>query len=451
MKRCLKVAILPGALSAMALTALSALAAKPVEEPVGQVFVTTLPEKAIVSCDGVLRDVSPVTITDLKPGPHIISATKQGHQDARQTVAVRANDKVAVELALEPILGLVLVHSTPAGADVQIGGAFRGKTPLLITDLPIGRHRVQFSKPGHAAREVELVVKDRVPVNVDVNLSSDASSVTVETSPADAKITVDGISKGPSPCNIDIQAGEHVLEVSLDGYQPFKQTFRIAAGRSETMKIDLKELMAELQVVSTPAGAKVYVDNQLKGETPLTISDVKPGALRLRVHAPGYEPMARDITIGRGQKLTEEFGLLSNCGAIEISTVPAGVKVVLDGKDAGTTVARTNDAEAASEVLRLDALQAGRHQLELLRSGYAPRSFSVDVEVGKTAGAKGVRLERRFTPDYEVRTVSEVHKGVLVDKDANGNVKLEIKPGVIVKFSSQDIRFAGPIRRDPAP
>lgn len=446
MKPCRKFASVPGPLATLLLTALSAFGGRQVEEPVGQVFVTTIPEKAIVSCDGVLRDVSPLTISDLAPGPHLISAAKQGHQDASQTAVVRANEKVAVELALEPILGLVLVHSTPAGAEVQVNGMFRGKTPLLMTDLPVGRHRVQLSKAGHAAREVEVAVKDRIPIKVDVGLTSDASSVTVEATPAGAKVTIDGISKGPAPCTMDMIGGEHTLEVALDGYHPFKQTFHLASGRSETMKIDLKELAAELQVVSTPAGAKVYIDNQLKGETPLTLPNLTPGSVRVRVHAPGYEAMARDITLGRGQKMTEEFGLVSTSGSMDISTVPSGVRVVVDGKEAGITTSKTNDADAVSEVLKVDPMQAGKHQVELSRTGYAPRSFLVEIEVGKTASARGVRLERKFTPDFEVRTLSEVYKGVLIEKDAKGNIKLEMKPGVSRTFEAQDVRYAAPIR-----
>jgi hypothetical protein len=442
MNRCRNFCLLPESLAALWLTALCAMAARPVDEPVGQIFVTTIPESAIVSCDGVLRDVAPLTIIDLAPGPHLVSATKQGHQDASKTVTVRANEKVAVELELEPVLGLVLVRSSPADADVQVDGAFRGRTPVLMTDLPIGHHRVQINKAGHSGREVDLNVKDRIPVKLDVNLASEATSIVVETTPPAAKITVDGISKDPAPCTIEMTPGEHSIEVALEGYQSFKQTFRLTAGRSETLKIELKELTAELRIVSAPSGAKVYIDNQFKGETPLTLQDMRPGSYRVRVQIQGYEPMPRDVILGRGQKLTEEFGLVSTCGAFEISTLPAGVRVVLDGKEAGVTAAKTNDENAVSEVLKIEMLEARKHQVELSRNGYASRTFSIDIEVGKTAAARGIRLERKFTPNFEVRTLSEVHRGVFVEKDKEGNIKLEIKPGVTVKFDASTIRSA---------
>jgi hypothetical protein len=436
-----------GAVAAAAAMAAAAMAEKTVQEPSGQVFVTTVPEKAIVYCDGVPHDVSPLTITDLRPGEHLISAAKQGHTDAQRTVVVRASEKVAVELTLEPVLGLVIVHSEPAGADVEVDGAFRGKTPLLMADLPVGRHRMRISKPGHTGKEVEHTVRDRIPARISVSLTSDAASLSVESSPTGARVTVDGLSKGNAPCTTEMQPGEHTVEIAMDGYQPVRQTVRLVANRSETVRVDLKELTSEIQVVSTPPKAKVYVDDQLKGETPLTLPELAPGTYRVRVQIPGYEPMRRDVTLGRGQKVTEEFGLLSTAGTLEVSTVPAGVRVAIDGREAGTTVARTNDAETASELLRIEMLQAGKHQVELARHGYAPRSFSVTIEAGKTATVQGLRMERRFTPDYEVRTVSEVYRGVLVEKDVRGSIKLEIKPGVIMKFDVTDIRYSAPIRQ----
>lgn len=432
----------------LAVSAGSSIAEKnAAQTPSGQVFVTTVPEKAIVSCNGVPHDVAPLTINDLPAGEHIISASKQGYTDAHKTVTVRSGEKVAVELALEPILGLVLVHSTPTAAEVQVDGAFRGKTPLLLTDIPIGRHRLQIGKAGHTSKEIELVVRDRIPVKVDINLASDASSLSVEATPAGAKVTIDGLAKGEVPCSTELPSGEHTVEVAMDGYQPVKHTVRLIAGRTETIRVALKELTAELQVASTPPKGKVYLDDQLKGETPLTLQDLAPGTYRVRVQVQGYEPMRREVTLGRGQKATEEFGLVSTSGALELSTIPAGVKVTVDGKDAGTTAAKTNDTEAASEILRVDMLQTGKHQVELVRNGYAPRSFSVSIEAGKTATVQGLRLERRFMPDYEVRTVSEVYKGVLIEKDIRGSIKLEIKPGVTMRFDANDIRYSAPIRQ----
>jgi hypothetical protein len=437
-----------GVASALAIAlacAHAAAAADPTSPPAGQLFVTTAPAGAVVSCDGVLRDVSPLKLTDLRPGPHLVSATKQGFLEARRTVDVRPNETVAVELALDPVLGLVLIHSTPMGSDVQIDGAFRGKTPLLVPDLPIGRYRVQVAKPGHSSREVELIVKDRVPVKLDVSLLSTASTLAISSEPSGAALTVDGIGKGTTPCTLDdVVAGDHVIEVSLEGYDPFRQTVRTQAGRSETVSVVLKAVPSELQVLTTPPGADVYIENQLRGQSPLALRDLKAGRYRVRVQMDGYDIMARDVSIDRGQRLIEKFGLLSIAGGLEITTLPPGVRVLLDGKEVGVTPAKPNEPGTASEPLRAASVPIGKHQIELVKHGFATRVVPVEIKQGETT-KQHFELARKFTPDYEIITPTASYKGMLLEKDAQGNIKLELRPGVVKNIPAAEVRMAVPI------
>jgi hypothetical protein len=67
--------------------------------------------------------------------------------------------------------------------------------------------------------------------------------------------------------------------------------------------------VAELRLQVTPRHAQVYVDGYYAG----TVDDydgmlqslkMQPGAYRLEITAPGYEPLWVDIRLNRGQKLT---------------------------------------------------------------------------------------------------------------------------------------------------
>jgi len=424
-----------------------AFAVPPAPQPSGQLFVTTVPAGAVISVDGVLRDPSPLRLTDLRPGRHLVSATKQGFLDARRTVDVRPNDTVAVELVLDPILGLVLIHASPTGSDVQIDGAFRGKTPLLVTDLPIGRYRVQLAKPGYSPRELDLIVKDRVPVKLDVSLQSTASTLMISSEPPGATLTVDGVGKGTTPCTIeDIVAGDHVVEASLDGYEPVRQTIRTQAGRSETVSMTLKAVPSELQILTSPSGAEVYIDNQLRGQSPLTVRDLKGGRYRVRVQLEGYDILARDVSIERGQKLIEKFGLLSIAGGLEITTIPAGVRVLLDGKEIGVTAAKPNDPGTASEPVKATNVPIGKHQLELARRGYANKVVPIEIKQGEVT-QQHFELDRKFIVDCEVVTPTGSYKGMLVEKDSEGNVKIELRPRVFKTIPAHEVRIFTPIEQ----
>ena len=419
------------------------------KEQGAQIRVVTDPPEAVVYCDGVLKDPAPLLINDLRAGEHLVTAVKQGYKDARKTISLMDGQKAAIEMKLDPVYGLVLVYSSPAGADVQIDGADRGKTPLLVHNLPLGKYRLKVNSQGYATKEIDLIIKDRVPMKLNINLSSDSAMIDLSSQPAGADVTLNGIAKGKTPCIIDrIPAGTCQLELVMDGYAAYKQTLNLQAGQQEKMTAVLKVIPSELQVVSIPSKARIYVENQFRGEAPVTLQNLEPGDYRIRAELIGCEPVARTVKLERNQKLVEEFRLTRDCGVLDITTEPAGVKVLLDGKESGVTVAKPSETDRVSEPLSIDFLSAGAHQIQLTKKGYYDAAFEVQVEKEKTV-TRHVPMKQRFIPDCEVKTTKdEVFRGVLVDSDPQGNLRLEIKPGIFKNIPAKEVKMRLPIRAE---
>ena len=419
--------------------------AAPPTTPPTQLRITTDPPDAVVLCDGVTQETPPVTITGLAPGEHLIVATKTGYQEERRTIVLEPGQRLAVDLKLQPLYGLVLVQSSPAGAEVEVNGASRGKTPLLLTDLPLGSYRVKLSAPGYLTKEIDLKLESRVPVKVEASLRSDSAALEIASEPPGARVLVNGADRGTTPCTVDrIREGDCRIELLLEGYEPYRRELRLSAGQTESINVVLKPLPAELTVVSIPPRARIYVDNQFSGEAPVVLKNLEPGSYRIRAELVGHEPVARTVTLGRAQRLVEEFRLERNTGNLEIITEPAGVRVFLDGQEAGMTAARPDQSDQISDPLRIEMLTAGTHQLKLVRKGYYEVAKPVEIEKDKTTTVHE-KLKRRFVPDYEVRTATEVIRGVLVQIEPNGNVKLELRPGIMRTIPAAEIRSKGPL------
>jgi hypothetical protein len=362
-------------------------------------------------------------------------------------VNLRPGQRIAVDMRLEPLRGLVIVHSEPSRALVRIAGADRGSTPLLVTDLPVGRHRVEVSSPGYVPKEVDFELRDRTPAKVAVTLASSSARLEVSSEPPGAAVTLNGILAGQlTPCTIErVAAGESRLEISLEGYEPYTHTFQLAPGQSEKLTAALKPIPATLTVVSIPDKARIYVDNQFRGETPITLDGMPPGTCRVRAEKEGFETLARDVELKRATKVTEEFRLEGNAGSVQITTEPAGVSVLLDGQARGVTSARSNETDLVSDPLLIEMVTVGPHEVQLTRKGYYDLAVKIAVEKGKTA-ALHETLRRRFIADYEVRTATAVFQGVLVEVDPRGNVKIETRPGVFKTLKAEEIKSRGPIR-----
>ncbi len=431
--------------------ALVCIAQVPAQEAPCEMRVTSQPEGALISCDGVMRDAAPLVISDLAPGQHLIVASKQGYNDARHTLELaQAGQRVAVELKLEPILGLILVTSEPGGATVEIDGANRGETPLLLTDLPIGSYRMKLALGGCRDHEIDLKVDSRTPRKETVVLASNSAALDLSSDPSGARVVLNGVDRGSTPCVLEqIPEGDSVLELSIDGCEAYRQELKLHAGERQTLTAVLKPIPAKLTLVSIPAGARIYVNNQFKGEAPFTLSGLEPGSYRLRAELVAHEPLARTIFLERASEITEEFRLTPNCGALEIVTAPAGVKVFVDGKDSGTTTAKIGETDRVSDALHIELVPIGTRRVKLTKKGHFSKEVSIVVERDKTATVHQ-SLKRRFIPNCEVRTATDVIRGVLIEVDPRGNVKLEIRPGIMRTVEAGEIVSRRVLRGDGA-
>ena len=412
-----------------------------------QVRINTTPAGATLLVDGTARDIAPATLTGLKTGTHLVVARKEGYREARESFALLAGQNMALDLKLEELRGLALIQASPSGAEVHVNGVFRGNAPLLLTDLPLGVHRVRLSAPGYFSKEVELNLADRIPQLASVELVADSARVVIESEPPGATVLVNGTSRGVTPLTLDqVPSGEIEVAVELEGYAPHRSQLVLKAGDDVRVDARLTVQPGALSVLAQPEAARIYINNEFKGETPLELDGLAPGEYRVRAERRGYEADARTVQVRAGGKTAEEFRLQKNSGVLVLVTEPPGVKVFVDGEEAGETA--PSEAGLVSKALTLEWLSRGEHTLQLAKPGWThrPRKFRIDTEQAVTLHEK---LTRLFIPDILVRTgegEGGTRTGVLLRDYPNGDVEIEVSPGVIERIKGRDIKEKRPIR-----
>ena len=405
------------------------------------------PEGAEIFVDNESRGIAPITC-NVEPGEHLVAAEKDGCVGPSKTVKVGDNtEKISVTLQLEQIFGLVLIHSQPDGATVVIDGADRGKTPMLITDLPRGNYRVSFQKAGYLPMEKAIEVADRTPQKLSVVLRSDSATVKVTSTPAGATVLIGGIARGTTPCTInDVPPGKNEILLRLDGYKPHKQLVTLRSGREVELDAPLEAVPGSIMIHSIPAKAMVYINGERRGNAPLTIEDLEPGTYRIRAELSGYLPLLRNVEVIQGKAASEEFRLERNSGLLELVTQPAGVQVFIDGVDMGITTAGEGESDAVSDRFRVDTLEPGAHTVQLTKKGYESETITVAIEKDMTATINP-KLKRLFIADTILRTgdgPNETYIGVLKQEFDNGDVLMELAPGVLRHFKKREIKSFGP-------
>jgi TonB family protein len=143
-----------------------------------------------------------------------------------------------------------------------------------------------------------------------------------------------------------------------------------------------------LRVESEPAGARVLVNGQARGRSPLELAELAFGSYEVRVEQAGYEAERRSVELSAASpaaelQVTLKRRAVAAAGAADFVSTPAGATVSVDGKAAGTTP------------LRGFKLPPGRRRVEIALDGHETWSSTLDVVAGET-GRIDVRL--RSTP-----------------------------------------------------
>lgn len=408
-----------------------------------QISISSTPEQATISCDGIERGIAPVAVSGLLAGPHLVKAVKEGYLPAQRTVTVSAEAKAVVDLKLTPVVGLVLLRSTPSEADIEINGAHRGRTPLLLTDLPLGKYRLKASSLGYLSREVEFELENRAPQLISVSLTSDSAVLAIKTEPPGASVKVNGLSKGDTPCSLDrLPAGENELVISLPGHVVYRSKIKLQANQTENLEITLKPMPGVLSAISIPTGARVFVDDKLSGQTPLTLESLEAGTHAIKVEMDGYTTVSRSLEFQQGEKKVEEFRLEREVGILEVMTKPEGVKVFVDGKEQGVVLL----SPGAPVAQYIGELAVGSHVVSLRLKGYGTVERKVQIEKGQTISVKEI-LKRVFVPDTRIRQRNgEVLSGIFAEKLPNGDIRMETQIGIYKTIEAADIASMEPVR-----
>ncbi len=415
-----------------------ALAAPPPKpEPVGMLTIETTPPHADVFVDRINRAQAPAELS-LRPGQHLVTLRCEGYKPEHRTVTIDDGGRTSLNVELAKITGILIAASEPSGAEVTIDGVSYGATPALLTALPLGTYKLSFALAGYKTKTIEVSVKDRTPVKSFVSLTSDTATLTVSCDLPDVAVSLNGIPRGTAPCTIErIPAGDVELSASAKGYKPFVQKLRLGEGETQSVTIQLEIQPASLKVVSIPDKARVYIDNNFRGTTPLDIEAIDAGSHRIRVEQQGYDPNARNVELNPGESTVEEFRLASNTGTVLLTTEPDGVTVLVDGKEVGKTPAAKDQGQGISAPYPIEGLSTGSHALKFVKPGFYEKSQEVSVARGETTTVS-VKLPRKFIPNYEVTTAQGTFKGVFESVSPEG-VTLETHPGVMTLYRKQDI------------
>ena len=229
------------------------------------------------------------------------------------------------------LIGYIAVTTEPAGARVMVNGDFIGITNFFPVEVHTGIARLEITLVGHESyidEQLRIIPGDIA--TLDLALTRTSARLPIITDPPGVEIVVDGTLVGTTsgtlppdlrsfmPADLDpnrlsapfdlaaLPIGRHEIELRLECYQPVRFPFNAEQPRDYTAQIiKLAESVGRVSISSNPTDARVFLDGNLKGNTPLELDKVCSGPHLLEVkHATGK--YVEDIDVGVDEALSFE-------------------------------------------------------------------------------------------------------------------------------------------------
>ena len=199
--------------------------------------VTSLPADAEIYIDNQRVGRTPMSITGVVPGSHVIRCSLPGYNDQSVTSSIRAFEEKHHTLTLSPLVqgpGGIRVVSTPSGCAIYLDGVYRGTTPLHLDKVPAGHHDIGCIGNGYKKKLKTVNIQQNRVLDVQFSLE-----------------------KADSSPNL-------------------------------------------LSFFSQPSGASLFINQKKVGETPITVEIPNPGTISVVCTHPGYRRWYKDLSVGAG-------------------------------------------------------------------------------------------------------------------------------------------------------
>jgi len=275
--------------------------ARTIREPSTDVPPETLPEPG-ENNQGKTSPTStpPPSLTNTKPRADLPPTTLR----ASMRTATAGTTSEGSAKPAEAQVGIIEVTANVPGAQISLDGRSDPGwvAPHSFAHLPAGTYTVLVAKNGYRNYEQTVEVEAGSTRTVTGMLTPQTITVNIRTTPPGAEVAIDGQPHGASPVETTLLPGQHTYAVSHAGFEPASGSLSLDNQESVTKIVELqpiapKAVPANIQISTTPPGAKVYVDGTpAAGVTPASFR-IAPGNHTLIFALNGYRAARRDISV----------------------------------------------------------------------------------------------------------------------------------------------------------
>ena len=278
----------------------------------GNLLVRSSLDDIQLSIDDQEAGTVPGTIGEISRGAHKLEFAKYRYFTLQQEVDIEGLGKTqAIDISLQPAWGQVEFSTVPEGAELFIDERLIGQTPLSAEVLETGS-QLTLKAPGYKTQSKQVTVKAGSKAEHPlIEMIVADGTVTINSSPQGASITIDKQFKGTTPLDVAIAPfAKQQIELFLEGYLKAKQSVTVKPEQQAQVSVKLTPNIGTVRLNITPSDAAILVNGKRRGSGSQTLSlNAKPHSIS--VEKSGYETKSMTVTPRPGHQQALTISLLT--------------------------------------------------------------------------------------------------------------------------------------------
>lgn len=393
------------------------------------VSILTDPPEAVVTVDELIAP----SIGEhwvLRAGPRSIVVEALGYVPFRDKLVISDEPLQTHTIHLDPLPGHLRVEVTPViTAKLVIDDLIEAAVPSTVSNIEAGAREITVTADRYLPFSTVIEIQGRgIEQLLQVNLRPAWAEVSIRSQPSGATVSFDKLAAGATPLDAELIQGERVIELSLDGYKPWKRTLRVTAGVPvELPPVHLTKADGYVEVTTTPSGASITVDSNFKGQSPIKFAVSPDKKHKISALKAGYSAAAQTVTVGSSRTKNVTLRLKPELAAVQVISSPAQAQLFIDGQSLGS----------ANQTVQLPT---HAHEIEIKLPGYVSYSGSITPR-------KGIKKRLKV----RLKTPTEAAASAAKSSQRSGATQ-----GTITTFADQSMKLfrggsvtMGSSRRDP--
>lgn len=264
--------------------------------------------------------------------------------------------------------GLLRVTSPQPGATVYIDNEQAGEAPV-VRYLPAGNHTVRVAVDNFEPFVQRVEVVAGATLEVTAQLIPGTGTVEFLVTPVGARLILNGKDASATPVRMrDLKEGDYAYRLEAPGREPATGKFSFRKGQNLFIVRRLPSTEGLVEVKSRPEGARVWLDGEDVGVTPLALEGIEKGQHTVRLEAPDYAVAFRAIDTSDGSKGVVDVRMPSEGTSLNINTGNPQGAVYLEGHKLGT-----------GSMVRIKAIERGHYKLRVTAPDRQPAELDLEV------------------------------------------------------------------------